>query len=155
MWNFSLKVPLVFRNSEFCLSKIYSIPPGRLTWVFSGRCFCRFTGKKKWCAFVVSPSPVNLSFPRRHLSCSSWWLNQPIWKICQYALQIGSFPRTFGVKIKNLWNHHLKPPPTRWASYELQMELYPITGLIKWVTGVMSLLIGVLNPCITRRGPTL
>ena len=36
---------------------------------------------------------------------TSWWLNQPNWKIC--ASQIGSFPQV-GVKIKHLWNHHLE-----------------------------------------------
>ena len=36
---------------------------------------------------------------------SSWWLNQPIWKI-SYS-QIGSFHPQVGVKIKNIWNHHL------------------------------------------------
>ena len=33
---------------------------------------------------------------------TSWWF-QPIWKI---LVQIGSFPQ-IGMKIKNLWNHHL------------------------------------------------
>ena len=37
----------------------------------------------------------------------SWWLNQPIWKIC--ASQIGSFPQ-LGVKITN----YLKPPRRDW-----------------------------------------
>ena len=32
-----------------------------------------------------------------------WWLNQPIWKI---LAKMGIFPKK-GVKIKNLWNHHL------------------------------------------------
>ena len=35
---------------------------------------------------------------------SSWWLNQPIWKICSSNWMIS--PR-FGFKIKNVWNHHL------------------------------------------------
>ena len=35
---------------------------------------------------------------------SSWWLNQPNWKIC--GSQIGSVPQS-GVKIKNVSNHHL------------------------------------------------
>ncbi len=34
---------------------------------------------------------------------SGWWLNHPSEK---YARQIGSSPQV-GVKIKNLWNHHL------------------------------------------------
>ena len=35
---------------------------------------------------------------------SSWWLNQPIWKICSSNWE--SFPQV-GVNIKNDWNHHL------------------------------------------------
>ena len=35
---------------------------------------------------------------------SSWWLNQLIWKICSSKWII--FP-IFGVKVKNIWNHHL------------------------------------------------
>ena len=35
--------------------------------------------------------------------CSTWWLNQPIWKSIR---QIGSFPQV-GVKIRIVWNHHL------------------------------------------------
>ena len=34
---------------------------------------------------------------------SSWWLNQPIWKL---LVKIGSFPQ-IGVNIKNDWNHQL------------------------------------------------
>ena len=37
-----------------------------------------------------------------HLWTASWWLNQPIWKIC---VKTGSFPQ--GWKLKNIWNHHL------------------------------------------------
>ncbi len=39
---------------------------------------------------------------------TSWWLNQPIWKICNR--QIGSFPQVIiyrGENSKNIWNHHL------------------------------------------------
>ena len=54
-------------------------------------------------------------------SPSDWWF-QPIWKIL-YS-QIGSSPQV-GMKIKNIWNHHLDmvinhfnkswdPPPSRW-----------------------------------------
>ena len=41
---------------------------------------------------------------KKSRSCSetSWWLNQPIWKICSSNWIIS--PR-FGVKIKNVWNH--------------------------------------------------
>ncbi len=35
-------------------------------------------------------------------SKSSWWF-QPIWKI---LVKMGIFPQ-IGVKIKNIWNHHL------------------------------------------------
>ena len=35
---------------------------------------------------------------------TSWWLNQPIWKIW---VKFGSFPQV-GVKIEKKWNHHLE-----------------------------------------------
>ena len=37
------------------------------------------------------------------LTLPSWWF-QPFWKI--YISQIGNLPQV-GVKIKNIWNHHL------------------------------------------------
>ena len=39
---------------------------------------------------------------------SSWWLNQPSWKI--WSSNWESSPR-IGVKIKNVWNHHLVIQP--------------------------------------------
>ena len=38
------------------------------------------------------------------ISFSGWWLNQPIWKIC--SSNWVHLPQ-MGVKIKNIWNHHL------------------------------------------------
>ena len=38
-------------------------------------------------------------------SPTSWWLNQPIWKICDR--QIGSFSQGSGWKYKKKWNHQL------------------------------------------------
>ena len=35
---------------------------------------------------------------------SRWWLNQPIWKICSSNWIISTI---FGVKMQNIWNHHL------------------------------------------------
>ena len=35
---------------------------------------------------------------------ASWWLNQPIWKICSSKWE--SSP-SVGVNMKNIWNHHL------------------------------------------------
>ena len=35
---------------------------------------------------------------------ASWWLNQPVWKI--WSSNLKSSPN-FGVKMKNIWNHHL------------------------------------------------
>ncbi len=37
---------------------------------------------------------------------TSWWLNQPIWKICSSNWIISP---GIGVKIKNISNHHLNP----------------------------------------------
>ena len=46
----------------------------------------------------------------------SWWLNQPIWKICS-SNWIMKTPR-FGVKIpKNLWNHHLPVVSNKTTEY--------------------------------------
>ena len=42
--------------------------------------------------------------PELNFSPSSWWLNQPIWKMW---VKMGSSSPGFGVKIKNIWNHHL------------------------------------------------
>ena len=42
----------------------------------------------------------------------SWWLNQPIWKIC--ASQIGSISP--GVNMKNFWNHHLDKQNSSFSS---------------------------------------
>ena len=50
--------------------------------------------------------------PKNPPILSSWWLNQPIWKIC--ASQIGSSPHLV-VQIKNVWNHLLV---TCWSSIE-------------------------------------
>ncbi len=37
----------------------------------------------------------------------SWWLNQPLWKICSSNWIISP---GIGVKIKDIWNHHLDSP---------------------------------------------
>ena len=42
------------------------------------------------------------AFPNLHETHASWWLNQPLWKI----VKMGSSSPIFGVKIKNIWNHH-------------------------------------------------
>ena len=39
---------------------------------------------------------------------SSWWLNQPIWKICSSKWD---HLRQVVVNIKHIWNHHLGMPP--------------------------------------------
>ncbi len=39
-----------------------------------------------------------------YIILSSWWLNQPLWKIC--SSNWVHLPQ-IGVKIKNIWNHHL------------------------------------------------
>ena len=48
----------------------------------------------------------SLNFSHHWCSCkymTSWWLNQPIWKICGPSNWIIS--PGIGVKIKNIWNH--------------------------------------------------
>ena len=37
-----------------------------------------------------------------HVFFSSWWLNQPIWKMCARHVKLDQFPHVT-VKIKNLW----------------------------------------------------
>ena len=38
---------------------------------------------------------------------TSWWLNQPMWKICSSNLGIYESSPIFGVNINNIWNYHL------------------------------------------------
>ena len=38
---------------------------------------------------------------------TSWWLNQPIWKICKFV-ELDHFPRFFKVKITNGSTYHLQ-----------------------------------------------
>ena len=47
---------------------------------------------------------ANIQHPGCSNSPSGWWLNQPIWKIwsSNWIISPG-----IGVKIKNIWNHHL------------------------------------------------
>ncbi len=70
-----------------------------------------FTGQKK-----IKTQPPKRVWPwhsekcwlvlqRKRETFSSWWLNQPIRKICSSNWIMK--PQGFGVKIKNIWNHHL------------------------------------------------
>ena len=43
------------------------------------------------------------NIPFKSILVTSWWLNQPLWKICPSNWI--HFPRYIGVKIKNHWNH--------------------------------------------------
>ena len=59
---------------------------------------------------------------------TSWWLNQPLWKI---LVKFGSSSPIFGVKIKNVWNHH---PDEIWNPYKtwltfLRMVMEPINTM--------------------------
>ena len=67
---------------------------------------------------------------------SGWWLNQPIWKICSSNWIISPI---FGVKIKNIWNHHpvIQHPVygfVAWSSCDLLAIQDPIQGWI-WHKG--------------------
>ena len=57
----------------------------------------------------------NQTFQTQILNLSGWWLNQPIWNIC--GSQVGSFPQV-GVKIKNIWNHHLVHLGSLWGKWK-------------------------------------
>ena len=59
----------------------------------------------EWLMFMVNVGEYNHTFG------SGWWLNQPIWKICSSNWK---FSPGFGVKIKNIWNHHLVSEITHW-----------------------------------------
>ena len=57
---------------------------------------------------VVTKLSTNISYTpwvekNGRVTLTSWWLNQPIWKNIR---QIGSSPQV-GIKIKDIWNHHL------------------------------------------------
>ena len=41
----------------------------------------------------------------KEILVTSWWLNQPIWKIC--SSKWVHLPQV-GMNIKNIWNHHLE-----------------------------------------------
>ena len=47
----------------------------------------------------ISGSHQSISYFEKYFP--SWWLNQPIWKICSSKWE--------GVKIKNIWNHQVVP----------------------------------------------
>ena len=51
----------------------------------------------------IKNTPSEFNIEKREDYFPGWWF-QPIWKIL-YS-QIGSFPQ-IGMKIKNIWNHHL------------------------------------------------
>ena len=51
---------------------------------------------------AVSSKGVKIDWTAVVKGLSSWWLNQPIWKIISQKSE--SSP---GVNIKNIWNHHL------------------------------------------------
>ena len=53
-------------------------------------------------SLLVAKSLDNLASSNECLA--SWWLNQPIWKICSSNWIISA---RFGVKTTNIWNHHL------------------------------------------------
>ena len=82
---------------------------------------------------------------------TSWWF-QPIWKIIS---QIGSSPQV-GVKMKNIWNHHLVPEfdilngPLNDMFVSLCFLLVPLLGkqrsLIDSVSGSLGFFLGyVIN----------
>ena len=52
----------------------------------------------------VKETPKTSKDPKNcQVTYSSWWLNQPIWKI---LVKLGIFPK-YGWKLKVFWNHHL------------------------------------------------
>ena len=68
-----------------------------------------YTAHTPWTYVVtwLGNAPFSTENMHLHFSSSSWWLNQPLWKIC--SSKWVHLPPIFGVKIwKNLWvGHHL------------------------------------------------
>ena len=58
-------------------------------------------GEKHRMSPILNPQLVQGFLP----STTSWWLNQPVWKIL-YS-QIGSFHHVVRLKLKSLWDHHV------------------------------------------------
>ena len=80
---------------------------GQITEPLLSRFLREFTKKSPACGreFTSDDICAGLGFPFPNLSAtifSGWWF-QPIWKIW---VKLDHFPRC-GVKIKNVWNHHL------------------------------------------------
>ena len=63
------------------------------------RAACPILTGKSW----VNTHEIQKYGGKTYMSFTGWWLNQPIWKI---LVKLGIFPK-IGVKIKNVWNHHL------------------------------------------------
>ena len=61
-----------------------------------------YTSKGRFC-LAIADMNNQTKLTHKDLSKSSWWLNQPNLKKTCY----GSFPQKIGVKMKNIWNHHL------------------------------------------------
>ena len=72
----------------------------------------------------------------------------------QGSATTSSFFQLFGVT-GDLRKNHLMKTHTRWApsSYKWSYNLYKWP--YKWLTVLITLVIGVINPVITGRGPTL
>ena len=64
------------------------------------------------------------------------------------------FILTLGEKTGGFWKT-TRCAPTRWAPTSYKWSYKPYKWPCKWVTGVITLLIGVITPFITSRGPTL
>ena len=72
--------------------------------------------------------PWNVNWCIYYIFNTSWWLNQPIWKICSSNWK--SSPK-FGVKIKHIWNHHLENVLWELGTLKNQQNL---NSLVKSIT---------------------
>ena len=68
------------------------------------------TKRKKMLHLTMTWAILVLNLPSLR-SFSTWWLNQPTWKICSsnWIISLG-----IGVKIKNIWNHQPDEMGTSW-----------------------------------------
>ena len=67
-------------------------------------------------------SPKHFDEKNTKKNITSWWF-QPIWKI---LVKMGSSPPRIGMKIKNLWNHHLDQIRWKWLGISWQPTSSPL-----------------------------
>ena len=83
-------------------------------------------------------------FLRWQLDITSWWLNQPIWKICASQNEWKSSPIFRGENSKDIWNHHLDINRFRNAQVSMNVTKLPGTEVGFWTTTVSTIFLNDL-----------